>query len=38
MFQMNILFETNKCHHGGPLGAEGPGHLPPLTPLLRTWL
>jgi len=28
IFQANILFKTNKCHHGGPLGAEGPGQLP----------
>jgi len=32
---MSILFETNKCHHAGPLGAEGPGQLPPpLNPAL----
>jgi len=36
IFQTNILFKTNKCHHGGPLGAEGPGQLPPLNPALRT--
>jgi len=29
---MNTLFKTNKCHHGGPLRAERPGQLPPLTP------
>jgi len=33
IFQTNILFKTNKCHHGGPLGAEGPGQLPPVSPL-----
>jgi len=32
IFQANILFKTNKCHHGGPLGAEGPGQMPPLPP------
>jgi len=32
IFQTNILFKTNKCHHGGPLRAEGPGQLPPLPP------
>jgi len=26
---MNILFKTNKCHHGDPRRAEGPGQLPP---------
>jgi len=35
MFQTNTLFKTNKCHHGGPLGAEGPGQLPPLPPPLN---
>jgi len=30
---MNISFESNKCHHGGPIGAEGPGQLPSLHPL-----
>jgi len=25
IFQTSILFETNKCHHVGPLDAEGPG-------------
>jgi len=31
---------TNKCDHGGPLGAEDPGHLPPLPrpPLIRPCL
>jgi len=33
IFQTNILFKTSKCHHGGPLGAGGPGQLPPLPPL-----
>jgi len=25
IFQTNILFKTNKCHHGGTPGAEGQG-------------
>ena len=36
IFQMNILFKTNKCHHGGPFGSEGPGQLSPLPPLNPT--
>jgi len=32
-FQTSIFLKTNKCHHGGPLGTEGPGQLPPLPPL-----
>ena len=35
IFQTNVLFKTNKCHHGGPLGAEGQGQLPPLPPPLN---
>ena len=34
IFQTNALFKTNKCHHGGPLRAEGPRQLPPLPPPL----
>jgi len=34
IFQTNILFKTNKCHHEGPLGVEGPGQLPPFNPAL----
>jgi len=41
IFQTNVLFETNKCPHGGPLGTEVPGQLPlllppPLNPDLET--
>jgi len=25
IFQTNVLFKTNKCHHGGTPGAEGQG-------------
>ena len=35
IFQTNILFKTSKCHHGGPLGAESPGQLPPLPATLN---
>jgi len=35
IFQTNILFKTNKCYHGGPLGVEGPGQLTPLPPPLN---
>ena len=38
IFQANILCQTNKCHHGGPHGAEGPEQLPLLPPhLIRPW-
>jgi len=36
ILRMNILFQTNKCHHGAPLGVEGPGQLLPYPPLIRT--
>jgi len=36
IFQTSIFLKTNKCHHGRPLGAEGPGHLPPFPPLIQT--
>jgi len=35
IFQTNILVKTNKCHHWGLLGAEDPGQLSPLPPLIR---
>jgi len=33
IFQAKILFKTNNIITGGPLGAEGPGQLPPLPPI-----
>jgi len=38
IFQTNILFITNQCHHGGPLGAEGQGQLPAPNPTPPTML
>jgi len=35
-FQRNILFKTNKCHHGGPPWCGGPGAIAPVAlPLIR---
>jgi len=32
IFQMSILFETNKFHHGGPSCSCGPGAITPVAP------
>jgi len=38
-FQLNILFKTNKCHHGGPPWSGGPGAIAPVAPPLnRPWV
>jgi len=38
IFQKSILFKTNDCHYGVPIAAWGPEQLPPLLPLIQTWL
>jgi len=38
IFQRNILFKTNKCHHGWPPWSGGPGAITPVAPpLIRPW-
>jgi len=32
VFETSILFKTNNCHHGRPLGAS-PGSIAPVAPL-----
>jgi len=32
IFETNILFKTNKCHHGGPPWSGGPGAIAPVAP------
>jgi len=38
IFQTNILFTTNKYHHGKPLRAEGPWAIAPVAQVIKKML